>query len=89
MAYFARYTMAGCLLVTLFLAGCAVLTRSPRSTVMLTYPHATEATMTQFPHEHFQAVSNVANQDARALVDDFDLLFLTDRPSRLTRWHSR
>ena len=28
-------------------------------------------------------------QDERALIDDLDLLFLTDRPSRLTRWLSR
>ncbi len=71
------------------LPGCAVLTRSPRATVMLSYPHSTERTFTQSPHEHFQAVSNVAVHDSRALIEDLDLLFMTDRPARLTRWHVR
>ena len=73
----------------LFLSGCAAFTRAPRSTVLWLYPHATEATLTKSPHEHFQSVSNVAALDARALVEDLDLLFMTDRPTRLTRWHDR
>ena len=31
----------------------------------------------------------VANQDARAMVDDLDMIFMTERPSRLSRWHNR
>jgi hypothetical protein len=31
----------------------------------------------------------VANQDARALVDDLDMIFMTERPSRLSRSHNR
>lgn len=76
----------GCMLVVtaltaLGLAGCA----SKTATVML-YPHATTANMTQSPHEHYQSVSSVAAQDRRALVDDLDIFFMTDRPTRLTRW---
>ena len=89
MARLVRCTLAACLLITLAVPGCAVFTRSPRSTVVLNYPHATEATLTRTPQEHYQHVSNVSAHDARALVEDLDLLFLTDRPSRLTRWHSR
>ena len=53
------------------------------------YPHATIATLALSAHEHYLYVSNIAAQDERALIDDLDLLFLTDRPSRLTRWLSR
>jgi hypothetical protein len=33
--------------------------------------------------------ATVAEHDARALIEDLDLLFMTDRPSRLSRWHDR
>ena len=89
MARFVRVTLAAALLITLAVPGCAVLTRAPRSTVVLNYPHATEATFTRTPQEHYQHVSNIAAQDSRALVEDLDLLFMTDRPTRLTRWHAR
>lgn len=84
-----RCIVAGALLLMLAVPGCAVLTRSPRATVLLNYPHATEANLTQSPHEHFQHISNIAAQDGNALVEDLDLVFMTDRPTRLTRWHSR
>ena len=70
--------------LTLGLTGCA-----PRSTVMLNYPHARFGNLTESPHEHYQRVSNIAAMDGRALVDDLDLLFMTDRPTRLTRWTTR
>jgi hypothetical protein len=73
----------------LILSGCASFTRAPRSTVIWNYPHATEATLTQSPQEHYQAASNVAHRDARGLIEDLDVFFLTDRPTRLTRWHDR
>ena len=73
------------LVVTAFtalgLAGCA----SKPATVMI-YPHSTFRNMTQSPHEHYQSVSSIAAQDRRALVDDLDLFFMTDRPTRLSRW---
>jgi len=36
-------------------------------------------------HTHRQ----VAAQDARAFVDDWDVVWMKDRPSRLSRWHNR
>jgi hypothetical protein len=87
MARLARYIVAAGLL--LVLTGCMAYTRAPRATVLWHYPHATEANLTQSPHEHYQAISNIAEQDARGLIEDLDLLFQTDRPTRLTRWHSR
>ena len=56
---------------------------------MLNYPHARFGNLTESPHEHYQRVSNIAATDGRALVDDLDLLFMTDRPTRLTRWTTR
>ena len=69
-------------------SGC-MSTRAARSTVLWNYPHATEPNLTQSPHEHYQMAATVAEHDARALFEDLDLLFMTDRPSRLTRWHDR
>lgn len=87
MARLARCIAAVSLFLTL--SGCMAYTRAPRSTVIWNYPHATEETLTESSHEHYQSVSNVAQRDARALIEDMDLLFMTDRPTRLTRWQSR
>lgn len=38
--------------------------------------------------EHNQAVIRIADQDRRAFIDDLDIVFMTDRPTRLTRWHT-
>ena len=77
------------LCVALLSSGCMAFTRAPRATVLWHYPHATDPTLTQTSHEHYQSVSNVAFRDARALTEDLDILFMTDRPTRLTRWHDR
>ena len=87
MARLARFFVAVSLLATLW--GCTAYTRAPKATVWWAYPHAHEPTLTQTSQEHSQAAYKVAYRDARALVDDFDLLFMTDRPTRLTRWHDR
>lgn len=41
------------------------------------------------PGDRMHTLRQVANQDSRALVDDLDYFFMTDRPSRLSRWHNR
>ena len=76
--------VVGCgLTICAFAAGCS-------STAMATaYPHSSMDTLAQDPHEHQHAVSMSLEQDRRALAEDLDLLFMTDRPTRLTRWHSR
>jgi len=84
MTRLALFAVAACSLLILTGLGCA-----PRSTVVLNYPHAPYATLGQSPHEHYQAISNIAAADQRALVEDLDILFLTDRPGRLTRWHDK
>lgn len=48
-----------------------------------------DRSMTESYTEHLHRMIAVVDQDARGLVDDWDVLLLRDRPSRLTRWHSR
>ncbi len=70
------------------MVGCTS-SRVPRGAAYWAYPHAHEPTLTQTSGEHFHAVGDVAARDARGLIDDLDLLFQSDRPNRLSRWHSR
>ena len=53
------------------------------------YPHAETATLSETPEEHLHRVSRIAERDRRALQEDLDIVFHTDRPTRLSRWHSR
>ncbi len=46
-------------------------------------------TLTRSSREHSRQIDQVADRDARAIVEDIDILFMTDRPTRLTRWHDR
>jgi hypothetical protein len=68
-------------------AGCASWADTQRATVSLNYPHASGESLTQSSDEHYRQVSRVSAHDSRALMDDLDVFFLTDRPTRLTRWH--
>lgn len=56
---------------------------------MWMYPHAGMEGLADSSAEHRQRVQSVIDHDNRALADDLDLFFMTDRPSRLTRWHAR
>lgn|GEM_PF-1961984 len=53
------------------------------------YPHSKMQTLTQSGKDHEHSVIQVLRQDERSLAEDLDLLFMTDRPSRLNRWHSK
>jgi len=46
-------------------------------------------TLTQSTGDHMHTIATVIDQDRRALFDDLDMLYQTDRPSRLSRWHDR
>lgn len=46
-------------------------------------------TMTQSMSETVHGYSNIADQDARALLDDIDMALRRQNPTRLTRWHTR
>lgn len=89
MTRLARFTASVCLLGVLALSGCAAWGKAQRKSVIWIYPHARGETLTQSPHEHYQGVSEVVARDTRALIEDLDVFFLTDRPTRLTRWHDR
>jgi len=53
------------------------------------YPHENTETLGETPDEHRHRVVTSLEQDRKSLNEDLDLLFMTDRPTRLTRWHSR
>jgi len=81
----ARVALHTVALVGLFLVGvgCA------KGSEGLWYPHYRQQTMTQSPGDHASYISDIAEHDRRALADDLDLFFMTDRPTRLTRWQTR
>ena len=68
-------------LTALGLTGCA-----SKTATMIYYPHATSANMTQTSREHYQSIANIVAWDRKALIEDLDMFFMTDRPTRLTRW---
>ena len=43
----------------------------------------------QSPADRLHTQRQVVDQDARALIDDFDWMTMRERPSRLSRWHNR
>lgn len=89
MTRFVRCLIVACVVSTLGLAGCASWAKHQSSTVGFNYPHGRAETLTQSPHEHYQMMSRISAQNTRALIEDLDLLFLTERTTRLTRWHSK
>ena len=46
-------------------------------------------TLTQSKGDHMHSISAVIDRDARAFFHDMDLLYQTERPTRLTPWHDR
>ncbi len=47
-----------------------------------------DRTMTESYTEHLHRLNAVVDQDARAIVDDWDLFWQRERQTRLSRWHS-
>ncbi len=43
-------------------------------------------TLTQSAGDHLHSIGTVIDYDRRAIFHDLDLLFQTERPSRLSRW---
>ncbi len=52
-------------------------------------PHTCMETLAESRDEHFHRADMIYDRDRRALAEDYDLLFQTDRPTRLSRWHGR
>jgi len=76
-------------LLALLVVSTAVVGCTSRASQLWVQAHRYGETLGQTSEEHNHAVIEVVDQDRRALVDDLDLLFMTDRTTRLTRWHSR
>ena len=76
-------------LSVVFISGCATWAAWQEKTVRWYYPHATGEGLGLSPDDHARMASSISAHDARALVDDLDVFFMTDRPTRLTRWHDR
>ncbi|MEK6799898.1 MAG: hypothetical protein AABZ12_13105 [Planctomycetota bacterium] len=66
------------------LPGCTA-----QHTVAWTNPHAHSENLTQSGSDHYHSALQTAEMDRRALIDDLDVLFMTERSTRLTRWHAR
>lgn len=47
------------------------------------------ATVTKTPEEVSAMQKQILDIDSRQLADDWNYLWLSDRPYRLTRWHMR
>lgn len=47
------------------------------------------ATVAKSPEENLNNTRAVVELDLRQMADDWNLVWLTDRQCRLTRWHTR
>jgi len=86
---FVRGVVSACALVALGLVGCAGPSQGAARESTWSYPHARSRTLAETSEEHNQRVVNVLERDRRAIGEDIDILFMTDRPTRLTKWHDR
>ena len=77
------WLLAACVGIVAGGLGCSTKNR------MFFNPHADNETLGQTAHEHERDMTRVAEHDRRLLIEDLDLFFQTDRPTRLTRWHIR
>ena len=46
-------------------------------------------TVTENYTEHMHRLTAVVDFDGRAIMEDWDLLWQRDRPTRLSRWHEK
>jgi len=76
-------------LLGLAASGCGWTTKVRQDYQPYLYPHLRAETSTQTAEEHERTVRSVVRRDAIGLMDDLDLLFMTDRPTRLSKWHDR
>jgi len=76
--------MSLCLVACFAGAGC-----SPARTVNNFYPQARWETFGQEAKDHRHSLIQITAQDRMSLTEDLDLIFMTDRSSRLSRWHSK
>lgn len=85
--WFCRLAVCSLLLIASGVSGlgCA----SSGSSNLWMYPHKDQGNFALSGDDHRHAIARILEVDRRGLIEDLDYFFLTDRPSRLTRWHSR
>lgn len=89
MARSVRCSVLVCLLVSLAAAGCATVSSVHEAPSGWLYPYANMPTAAEFGDDHAQRIARILALDRRLLAEDFDLVFLTERSTRLSRWHDR
>lgn len=47
------------------------------------------ATVAKTPEENWATYRQIADLDTRQIADDWNLIWLADRQTRLTKWHVR
>lgn len=52
-------------------------------------PHSSMETLSEAPEDHYHRVDSTLDRERRAMAEDLDLLFLTERPTRLSKWHGK
>lgn len=79
----------GCGLVGVLALGCGPLTKPPRWSAGVRNISAGQESLSESADDHYERVYQVYQHDGRGLAEDMDMMLLTDRPSRLNRWHDR
>jgi len=76
-----------CLLVGVGVLSMATCSCSSKTKVYDPFAHT--ETLSESADEHYHRVYRIEDQERRLLQEDLDLLFQTDRSTRLTRWHTK
>ena len=84
-----RCSVLVCLLVSLAATGCATVASVHESSAGWLYPHANMTTAAEFGDDHSQRVARILALEKRLLAEDLDMVCLTERSTRLSRWHDR
>lgn len=88
MKCFRRTVVALTLAAGFLMSGCGPLYSQDRWAPNLR-PHVHEQALAKDGCDHRYQLQSVSTQDQRGIVDDLDMIFMTDRPSRLNKWHDR
>ena len=80
--------LIGC--VAALVTGCVQATKEAQVVNRIGVKALTQdRSMTESYTEHLHRLNAVVDQDAAALVDDWDMFWQRDRIGRLSRWHER
>ena len=89
MTRIARCAVFSCFLASLVASGCATSAGAQGRRLVWANPHAAMENLAESPDDHYARVAHYRKHDARALTEDLDLLYMTEKGSRLTRWHGK